>query len=76
MNIDTFKVHSIRGAASSSAAWPEVTIPDILNGLQRLHFDSSIIGRYQTDQLFGSAVLSSVSTSSLHVHMKTELPEM
>ena len=77
--IDTgvFKAHSIRGAASSKAAWSGVTVSDIL---QAAGWSSeSTFRRFyhrpsddDNKSSFGKAVLSSAGPSNLHVDMETE----
>ena len=81
--IDTgvFKAHSVRGAASSKAAWSGVTISDILQAadwssettFQRFYHRPT---DDKNKSSFGMAVLSSVGTSNLHVDMETEPSEM
>ena len=73
--IDTsvFKAHSVRGASRSTAAWPGVTIGDILKAA-----DWSSEGTFQTfyhrskdsgREAFGQSVLASAASSNLHVDM-------
>ena len=79
INTDTFKAHSIRGAAGSSAAWSGVTIMDILNAADwssETTFQQFYHREMQDRSTFGSAVLSSASSSNLHVDMETEPSEM
>ena len=81
--IDTgvFKAHSIRGAASSKAAWSGVTVSDILQAadwssertFQRFYHRPSDDDNKSS---FGKAVLSSAGPSNLHVDMETEPSEM
>ena len=79
INTDTFKAHSVRGAASSSAAWSGVTTLDILNAADwssETTYQQFYHRDMQDRSTFGSAVLSSASTSNLHVDMETEPSEM
>ena len=79
IDTDTFKVNSVRGAAGSSAAWSGVTVMDILNAADRsteTTFQQFYHQEMQDKFTFGSAVLSSASTSNLHVDMETEPSEM
>ena len=79
INTDTFKAHSVRGAASSSAAWSGVTTLDILNAADwssETTYQQFYHRDVQDRSTFGSAVLSSASTSNLHVDMETEPSEM
>ena len=79
IDTDTFKAHSVRGAASSAAAWSGVTIMDILNAADwstEATFQQFYHREMQDMTTFGSSVLSSASTSNLHVDMETEPSEM
>ena len=79
IDTDTFKAHSVRGAAGSSAAWSGVTVMDILNAADwstEATFQQFYHREMQDEATFGSAVLSSASTSNLHVDMETEPSEM
>ena len=79
IDTDTFKAHSVRGAASSSAAWSGVTIMDILNAADwsaEATFQQFYYREMQDMTTFGSSVLSSASTSNLHVDMEMEPSEM
>ena len=79
INTDTFKAHSIRGAAGSSAAWSGVTIMDILNAADwssETTFQQFYHQEMQDRSTLGSAVLSSASSSNLHVDMETEPSKM
>ena len=79
INTDTFKAHSVRGAACSSAAWAGVTTLDIFNVADwstETTFQQFYHRDMQDRSIFGSAVLASVSTSNLHVDMETEPSEM
>ena len=75
----TFKAHSVRGAACSTAAWSGVTTTDILNAA-----DWSSEGTFQQfyhreirdRSTFGTSVLSSADTSNFHVDMEMEPSEM
>ena len=80
INTEVFKPHSIRGAASSKAAWSGVTISDILQAadwsseatFQKFYYR---IPEDSTKSSFGKAVLSSVA-SNLHVDIETEPSKM
>ena len=79
IDINTFKAHSVRGAACSTAAWLGVTLADILNVAD--WFNETTFQRFyhreiQDKTTFGSTILSSASTSNLHVDMETEPSEM
>ena len=73
VDTDTFKVHSVRGAACSTAAWSGVTTTDIINAA-----DWSSEGTFQQfyhkeirdGAIFETTVLSSANTSNLHVDME------
>ena len=82
INTEIFKAHSVRGASSSTAASAGVTTADILKAA-----DWSSAGTFQKFYLrptkesddkssFGTAVLSSVKASNLHVDIETEPSEM
>ena len=79
INTDTFKAHSIRGVAGSSAAWSGVTIMDILYAADwssETTFQQFYHWEMQDRSTFGSAVISSASSLNLHVDMETEPSEM
>ena len=79
IDTDNFKAHSVRGAASSTAAWSGVTIMDILNAADwstEATFQQFYHREMQDMITFGSSVLSSASTSNLHVDMETEPSKM
>ena len=82
--IDTsiFKAHSVKGASSSTAAAAGVTTADILNTadwssattFQKFYFRQT---KESVDKSsFGTAVLSSIQASNLHVDIETEPSEM
>ena len=80
VNTEVFKPHSIRGAASSKAAWSGVTVSDILQAadwssestFQKFYHRIPEDGNKSS---FGKAVLSSAA-SNLHVDKETEPSEM
>ena len=75
----TFKAHSVRGAACSSAAWSGVTTSDILNAVDwssETTFQQFCHREIKDRSTFGSTVLSSADASNLHVDMETEPSEM
>ena len=79
IDTDTFKAHSVRGAAGSSAAWSGVTVMDILNAADwstETTFQQFYHREMQDKSTFGSAALSSASTSNLHVNMEMKSSEM
>ena len=79
IDTDTFKAHSVRGAACSTAAWSGVTISDILNAADwssETTFQRFYHKELQDKTVFGSTVLSAANTSNLHVDMETEPSEM
>jgi len=79
IDTSTFKAHSVRGAACSTAAWSGVTIADILNAADwssETTFQKFYHRGIQDRTTFGSTVLSTASTSNLHVDMETEPSEM
>ena len=79
IDTDTFKAHSLIDAAGLSAAWSGVTVMDILNAADwstETTFQQFYHREMQDKSTFGSAVLSSASTSNLHVDIETEPSEM
>ena len=79
VDTDTFKAHSVRGAACSTAAWSGVTVADILNAADWSNegtFQQFYHREVQDTSTFGSSVLSAAKTSNLHVDMETEPSEM
>jgi len=79
IDANTFKAHSVRGAACSTAAWSGVTISDILNAADwssETTFQRFYHKELQDKTTFGSTVLSAANTLNLHVDMETEPSEM
>ena len=79
VDTDTFKAHSVRGAACSTAAWSGVTTTDILNAADWSNegtFQQFYHREIRDRSMFGTSVLSSADTSNLHVDMETEPSKM
>ena len=79
IDVNTFKAHSVRGAACSSAAWSSVTVADILNVADwstETTFQQFYHQAIQDKSSFGTTVLSSAGTSNIHVDMETKPSEM
>ena len=79
VDTDTFKAHSVRGAACSTAAWSGVTTTDIFNAADWSNegtFQQFYHREIRDRSMFGTSVLSSADTSNLHVDMETEPSEM
>ena len=75
VDIDTFKAHSVRGAACSTATWSGVTTMDILNAADWSNkgtFQQFYHREIRDESMFGTNVLPSANTSNLHVDMETE----
>ena len=75
IDTDTFKAHSVRGAACLSAAWSGVTTTDILNAADwsnETTFQQFYHREVRDRSTFGSTVLMSADTSNLHVDMEAE----
>ena len=79
IDVNTFKAHSVRRAACSSAAWSGVTVADILNAADwstETTFQQFYHRAIQDKSSFGTTVLSSADISNIHVDMETEPSEM
>jgi len=82
INTDIFKAHSVTGASSSTAAAAGVTTADTLNAadwssvttLQKFNFQQT--KESGDNPAFGTAVLSSIKASNLHVDVEMESSEM
>ena len=79
IDMNTFKAHSVRGAACSSVAWSGVTVADILNAADwstETTFQQFYHRAIQDKSSFGTTVLSSADTSNIHVDIEMEPSEM